>query len=69
MEKELKTLVSMVNVALQGKVLKQEQLANITTGCAKLLGHKESEYPQLIKEVECQVTFTLEEGVLIEPNK
>ncbi len=65
MEITVKDLVKMVNDVIQGKVLTQEQLAKATEGCAKLYGAHKSEIPQLIREVETQITFQLEEGVRV----
>ena len=58
-------LVSMVKVVTHNRVIPQEKLAEATTSCAKLLGAKRSDIPQLIKEVECKVTFQLEVGELV----
>ena len=65
MEISVKELISMVKVVIQGRVLPQESLAGVTEGCAKLYGANEHEVPQLIKEVECEVTFQLELGTPI----
>ena len=61
-------LFSMVKVVLQGRVLTQAQLAEITTGSARLLGYNESDIPQLIKEVESEFVFSLEIGKKIDRN-
>ena len=65
MEITVKELINMVNIVIQGKVLPQEKLAEVTTGCAKMYGAHQVEIPQLIKEVECEISFSMEVGVKV----
>ena len=64
---EIKTadLVRMIRGILQGKVIPQDKLAELTVKCAKLYGANSSEAELLIKEVECEISFQLEDGRLI----
>ena len=65
MEISTKVLIKMVQDILQGKVIPQEDLAKLTTKCANLYNVKRNELPQIIKDVECEVTFELELGTPI----
>ncbi len=62
METSTKSLIEMVRKVTHNKVIPQEDLARATTYCAKLYGATKYEIPQLIREVECEITFELELG-------
>ena len=59
------TLVKSILDSYDCNVVSREELSKITTDTCTILEFTEDEIVQMIREVECQVTFSLEVGTLI----
>ncbi|MCK5538567.1 MAG: hypothetical protein KAI79_17210 [Bacteroidales bacterium] len=55
----------MIKIVTQDKALQREELAKATTYCAEIMGASESEIPDLIRTIECEIPFILEVGIPI----